>query len=72
MESNKPSPFGRRRTKLAMTSDKKIAEDEFMAAAIGDTEWLRQSLRAKGGAISFDQNVRLYLHLVQGCRTLYS
>ena len=47
----------RRRTKLVTTQDKKIADDEFMAAAIGDVEWLRQSLRSKGGIISYDKNV---------------
>ena len=47
----------RRRTKLATTHDKKISDDEFMAAAIGDVEWLRQSLRSKGGNISYDKNV---------------
>ena len=37
--------------------DKKIADDEFMAAAIGDSEWLKQSLRMKKGAITYDKNV---------------
>ena len=45
----------RRRTKLA--TEKKIADDEFMAAAIGDVEWLKQSLRDAGPDINFDKNV---------------
>lgn len=52
----------RRRTKL--TSDKKIADDEFMAAAIGDVEWLKQSLKDAGPDINFDKNVGLLLVLV--------
>ena len=59
--SGSPAPLPRRRTKLGFTSEKKIADDEFMAAAIGDTEWLRQSLRNNRGAINFDKNVS---HLV--------
>ena len=46
----------RRRTRLSLP-EKKIAEDEFMAAAIGDVEWLRQSLRGTRGAVNFDKNV---------------
>ena len=42
-----------------MTQEKKIAEDEFMAAAIGDVEWLRQSLRGQKGAINYDRNVMI-------------
>ena len=30
-----------------------------MAAAIGDVEWLRQSIRSKGGALNYDQNVSI-------------
>ena len=36
-----------------------IADDEFMAAAIGDVEWLKQSLRDAGQDINFDKNVRV-------------
>lgn len=54
----------RRRTKLASSYDKKIANDEFMAAAIGDVEWLRQSLRSRGGVISYDQNVSIHVHMI--------
>ena len=50
-------PLRRRRTKLV--SEKKIADDEFMAAAIGDVEWLKQSLRDAGQDINFDKNVRV-------------
>lgn len=45
----------RRRTKV--TNEKKIADDEFMAAAIGDVEWLKQSLRENGSQINYDKNV---------------
>ena len=49
-------PYRRRRTLVA--SDKRISEDEFMAAAIGDVEWLRQTLRdQKQGEVNFDKNV---------------
>jgi hypothetical protein len=45
----------RRRTRVG--NEKKIADDEFMAAAIGDVEWLRQSLRESGSQINHDKNV---------------
>ena len=63
-EANNPQPSRvspptqtRRRSKLGFTSEKKIADDEFMAAAIGDTEWLRQSLRNNRGGINYDKSV---------------
>lgn len=37
---------------------KKVSNDEFMAAAIGDVQWLKQSLKERKGEISFDKNVR--------------
>lgn len=38
----------------------KINDDEFMAAAIGDVEWLKQSIRpSKPPTINFDKNVSL-------------
>ena len=49
----------RRRTKLTSLQNKKISDDEFMAAAIGDVEWLRQSIRSKVGALNYDQNVSI-------------
>lgn len=52
--SNKGQANLRRRTKL---TEKKIADDEFMAASIGDVEWLKQSLRDKKDVLSFDKNV---------------
>lgn len=58
--SNTPAPMAnnnRRRSKIGFSNDKKQSDDEFMAAAIGDTEWLRQSLRNNGGAINYDKNV---------------
>nr|KAG5686405.1 hypothetical protein BaRGS_023705 [Batillaria attramentaria] len=51
----------RRRTKV--TNEKKIADDEFMAAAIGDVEWLKQSLRENGSQINYDKNGLTALHL---------
>jgi hypothetical protein len=47
-----------------MANDKRIADDEFMAAAIGDVEWLRQSLKEQKGKINFDKNVSKisYMH----------
>lgn len=57
--------FPRKRRTRAGGNDKKIADDEFMAAAIGDVEWLRQSLREARGTINYDKNVRLrYFHLL--------
>lgn len=55
-----PRPLRKRRTRMA--NDKRIADDEFMAAAIGDVEWLRQSLREQKGKINFDKNVSISLH----------
>ena len=49
----------KRRPRFANVNEKKIADDEFMAAAIGDVEWLKQSLREAKGQINFDKNVRL-------------
>ena len=41
-----------------ITQEKKISEDEFMASAIGDVEWLKQSLRGREkGTNNFDKNV---------------
>lgn len=54
-----PRPLRKRRTRMA--NDKRIADDEFMAAAIGDVEWLRQSLREQKGKINFDKNVSISL-----------
>lgn len=57
--SSSARPLRRRRTRLG--NEKKIQDDEFMAAAIGDVEWLRQSLRDQNlqkGQINFDKNVR--------------
>ena len=54
-EASKGSSLRRRRTKLV--SEKRIADDEFMAAAIGDVEWLKQSLKDAGADINFDKNV---------------
>lgn len=46
-----------------VTQEKKIADDEFMASAIGDVEWLKQSLRANKGAVTFDKNGLSPIHL---------
>ncbi|XP_062566080.1 ankyrin repeat domain-containing protein 53-like [Saccostrea cucullata] len=56
-----PRPLRKRRTRMA--NDKRIADDEFMAAAIGDVEWLRQSLREQKGKINFDKNGLSAVHL---------
>ena len=44
-------------------TEKKIGEDEFMAAAIGDVDWLKHTLKPKKGTqsqmMNFDQNVRV-------------
>ena len=61
----------RRPPRFANINEKKIADDEFMAAAIGDVEWLKQSLREAKGQINFDKNVRkikqifVVIHLAQ-------
>lgn len=64
MGSSSAKPFRRRRTRIG--NDKKIQDDEFMAAAIGDVEWLRQSLRDQNlqkGEINYDKNGLTALHL---------
>ena len=40
----------------------RTSEDEFMAAAIGDEEWLRQSVR-HSKQINFDKNVSIWISL---------
>jgi hypothetical protein len=52
-----PNPKSRPR-KMRML-DKKIATDEFMAAAIGEVEWLKQSLKDRKGDIAYDENVSI-------------
>ncbi|XP_060565477.1 ankyrin repeat domain-containing protein 53-like [Ruditapes philippinarum] len=62
--SGSARPYRRRRTRVG--NDKKIQDDEFMAAAIGDVEWLRQSLRdqkLEHGQINYDKNGLTALHL---------
>ena len=54
--SKYPSVQKRKSTNLPNT-EKKIGEDEFMAAAIGDVEWLKQSIRGNRGVINYDKNV---------------
>ena len=55
--STRSSQFSKRRGKYG--NDKNgVAEDEFMAASIGDVEWLKQSLRGKKG-INLDLNVSI-------------
>lgn len=53
----------KRRPRFTNVNEKKIADDEFMAAAIGDVEWLKQSLREAKGQINFDKNGLSALHL---------
>jgi len=45
-------------SRVSFKEKSKSNEDEFMAAAIGDEEWLRQSVR-HAKEISFDKNVRI-------------
>lgn len=52
-----PGGVSVRRRRAKVTNEKKIADDEFMAAAIGDVEWLKQSLRENGSQINYDKNV---------------
>ncbi|KAK7009875.1 ankyrin repeat and KH domain-containing protein 1 [Biomphalaria glabrata] len=54
-------PLRRRRTKLIF--EKKLADDEYMAAAIGDVEWLKQSLKDSGSEVNFDKNGLAAIHL---------
>ncbi|XP_050397313.1 ankyrin-3 [Patella vulgata] len=54
-------PLRRRRTR--MLNEKKIADDEFMAAAIGDVEWLKQSIKDNGRQVNFDKNGLTAFHL---------
>ena len=53
-QNKKERPF------IKTTAEKKIADDEFMAAAIGDVEWLRQSIRGNRGVINYDKNVSIF------------
>lgn len=46
------------KTRSSLSFKDKNSEDEFMAAAIGDEEWLRQSVR-HAKQINFDKNVRV-------------
>ncbi|ESO93076.1 hypothetical protein LOTGIDRAFT_232824 [Lottia gigantea] len=52
-----------RRRRTRMVNEKKIADDEFMAAAIGDVEWLKQSLKDSGSISNFDKNGLTAFHL---------
>lgn len=63
--SSSARPLRRRRTRIG--NEKKIQDDEFMAAAIGDVEWLRQSLRDQNlekGQINYDKNVRKFQNFI--------
>lgn len=62
--SPKASPPRRTLQKPAAIPEKKIADDEFMAAAIGDVEWLKQSLRFNKNTINYDQNVCTSFELI--------
>ncbi|XP_041367962.1 ankyrin repeat domain-containing protein 53-like [Gigantopelta aegis] len=59
--TTKNAPVQRQR-RSRVSSEKKIADDELMAAAIGDVEWLKQSLR-DGKHLIFDKNGLTALHL---------
>ena len=52
--------LSQRRPTRIMLTEKKVSDDEFMAAAIGDVEWLKHTFKGKKGALmNFDKNVRL-------------
>jgi len=53
----KISSVQKRKATHIQNQEKKIGEDEFMAAAIGDVEWLKQSIRGNRGAVNYDKNV---------------
>lgn len=46
------------KSRISTSVKERNSEDEFMAAAIGDEEWLRQSVR-HSKTINFDRNVRI-------------
>ncbi len=51
--------------RIRQVQEKKIGDDEFMAAAIGDLQWLKQSQKGVR-EINYDRNVRVICTLV--CR----
>ena len=58
-----PTKVSPDKARIAAT-EKKISEDEFMAAAIGDVDWLKHTLKPKKGMqpqtqMNFDKNVRV-------------
>ncbi|XP_078587430.1 ankyrin repeat domain-containing protein 53-like [Branchiostoma floridae x Branchiostoma japonicum] len=54
----------RRRTRrVVAVTKKKIVDDEFMAAAIGDVKWLEQSLRDGRSPTAMDKNGLATIHL---------
>ncbi|KAK2167329.1 hypothetical protein LSH36_29g01014 [Paralvinella palmiformis] len=59
----KISSVQKRKATHIQNQEKKIGEDEFMAAAIGDVEWLKQSIRGNRGAVNYDKNGLTPLHL---------
>ncbi|CAH1784881.1 unnamed protein product [Owenia fusiformis] len=64
-QGHSKSPQGQGQTRRRVIKvEKKIADDEFMAAAIGDVDWLRQSVKdSRGGAVQFDKNGLAAIHL---------
>ncbi|PAA78400.1 hypothetical protein BOX15_Mlig003739g2 [Macrostomum lignano] len=57
-------PVRRRKATGSGAARKASPEDQFMAAAIGDVEWLRQSLREPGASAgAFDRNGLAAVHL---------
>ena len=43
---------------MMRTAAQKVSEDEFMAASVGDVNWLKQSIKGKTtGSTHFDKNV---------------
>ncbi|XP_077992524.1 uncharacterized protein LOC144446596 [Glandiceps talaboti] len=56
------APPGSGRVRI-VRKNSKLESDEFMAAAIGDTAWLKQSLRDGRNATTFDKNGLAAIHL---------
>ena len=54
----------RRPTRISLP-EKKANDDEFMAAAIGDVEWLKHTFKGKKATrMNYDKNVRVQTFLL--------
>ena len=65
-QSAKLPPAQRRR--IRQVQEKKIGDDEFMAAAIGDLQWLKQSQKGLRGEINYDRNVSFNCYFCSICK----